>query len=160
MAGTYEERFRSKIDKGPGCWEWQAGRDDKDYGRFCLDGKSVLAHRLSYELDVEPIPEDLCVLHRCDNPGCVNPEHLFLGTQQDNIQDMIDKGRKVWRKPPTTRGEDSPVAKLVESQVHEIRSLFAEGWGRKDIGDAYGIAEPSVTRIGTRKSWAHVAEAI
>jgi len=75
------------------CWEWSAGKFKQGYGAFGIDKKMVNTHRVAYELFVGPIPEGLCVLHTCDNPSCVNPNHLFLGTQKDNIQDMVKKGR-------------------------------------------------------------------
>lgn len=89
------ERFEAKFYVTPGCWIWTKGRYHDGYGQFAVSAheRSVRAHRVSYELYVGPIPEDLHVLHRCDVRACVNPEHLFLGTRVDNMQDMIQKGR-------------------------------------------------------------------
>ena len=94
------ERFQGKfiVNKKNGCWEWQAARNKKGYGLIGdengRDGRTLLAHRVSYELFVGPIPSGLLVMHKCDNPRCVNPEHLKVGTAQENSNDMVDKGRQ------------------------------------------------------------------
>jgi HNH endonuclease len=88
-----DERFWAKVKRGPGCWEWQGYRDRKGYGRIGGGKDSQLVHRLSWSLH-HGDPGELCVLHHCDNPPCVNPDHLFLGTIQDNNADMIAKGRR------------------------------------------------------------------
>lgn len=95
-----EERFweKVKVVDNDKCWEWLASRTLKGYGHFKIKGRTVRAHRYSYTLVKGPIPKDLWVLHKCDNPSCVNPNHLFLGTHGDNMKDMFDKGRDK-RKP-------------------------------------------------------------
>jgi hypothetical protein len=93
-------RFWSFVDVSDGCWEWTDGYKQKGYGRFTGTGVSVLAHRFSWELHRGPIPNGLYVCHKCDNPSCVRPDHLFLGTAADNVADMISKGRH--KKPPAT----------------------------------------------------------
>jgi hypothetical protein len=93
---TPERRFDQRFSKQPnGCWEWTAGRNEWNYGVFPIRGRNVYAHRFAYTRWVGPIPEGQKVLHRCDNPPCVNPAHLFLGTQQANVDDMYAKGRAV-----------------------------------------------------------------
>lgn len=91
--GSFEERFWSKVTRSDRCWEWQGPRDHDGYGFIKVMRCSRRAHRCSWELCVGPIPNNLFVLHRCDNPPCVNPAHLFLGTARDNALDMVGKGR-------------------------------------------------------------------
>jgi len=93
-----------KIDPGTGCWEWAGTRTDKGYGKLKIKGKYVRAHRLSYLLHYGEIASGLYVCHHCDNPGCVNPQHLFLGDAADNAADMVKKGRKP-RLPDGVRAE-------------------------------------------------------
>lgn len=87
------DRFWSKVKKSEGCWEWQATLSNKGYGQFRVDGKLALSHRFAYELAKGPILKGLHILHSCDNPACVNPDHLSVGTRADNMQDMTSKGR-------------------------------------------------------------------
>jgi hypothetical protein len=94
--GPAEERFWLRVQKSDGCWTWQGAKGDHGYGHFTADGGvDVSTHRYSYQLHHGEIPPGMVICHRCDNPVCVNPDHLFLGTQRDNVQDMIQKGRRV-----------------------------------------------------------------
>lgn len=114
-----EERFFDFCIPEPnsGCWLWIGGVASKGYGRFNIGNREqVQAHRFSWELHYGKIPDGLWALHRCDNPPCVNPEHLFLGTCRDNHQDMIQKGRKV-----TFVGEEGSNVRLTENQIEAIR---------------------------------------
>ncbi len=86
-------RFWAKVRVTPGCWEWTGAKTHFGYGKMMIAGKVVRAHRVSYELHVGAIPSELLIRHRCDNPACVNPDHLEPGTQADNIQDMMERGR-------------------------------------------------------------------
>ena len=95
---TLQERFWSKVKKGDGCWIWTGGRNHKGYGQIWTGVKHKMAHRIAWELAFTRPPDDLKVCHRCDNPPCVNPAHLFLGTIADNNRDMMAKGR--FRPPP------------------------------------------------------------
>jgi Mor family transcriptional regulator len=130
-------KFWSHVDQASeGCWEWHAARTRKGYGQGWI-GKRGLAHRLAWELTSGPIPDGLCVLHRCDNPPCVRPEHLFLGTQHENIADAVQKGRMASEKRR---------AKLTADAV---RCLRAEYRGESPYGLArrYGVAPPTIYAI-------------
>lgn len=105
------ERFWSKVRKSDGCWEWTASVNAKGYGRFGVTSRHIVAaHRFAYELVVGPIPDDQWVLHRCDNPRCVRPDHLFTGSPLDNSTDMVSKGRgsaqRAWATGKCKRGHD------------------------------------------------------
>jgi hypothetical protein len=148
------DRFWDKVEKIPGgCWVWTAGKIKRGYGRFRLNGKLVLAHRIAYQDLVGPIPEGLFVCHHCDNLSCVNPEHLFLGTVVDNVDDMMRKGRDV-----NPRGEQHGMAKLSENEVVEIRRRVAAGEYKSQtkLGKEFGVSNQLISRIASRGVWAHV----
>lgn len=180
--------FWKKVDKSPhpqGCWIWTANKNSKGYGLFTLGEKTVLAHRTCYEMENEAIPDGMFVCHKCDNPLCVNPEHLFLGTPKDNSQDMARKGRSAAQRYPETtffatsmdkikrrrgddhhsrqtpdvmaRGVQNGNAKLTEDQVRQIRSTYAAGGiGLKNLGAQFGISKKNVQDIVHRRIWRHV----
>lgn len=112
---TRVQRFWEKVQKTDGCWLWLAYKQPRGYGQFKHQGRMRLAHRFSWELTNGLIPEGECVLHTCDNPACVNPEHLFLGTQLDNSLDMYEKGRQA--PSPACAGETNGRAKLSATSV-------------------------------------------
>jgi hypothetical protein len=130
------------------CWNWQGNISIKGYG----DIKSTrrwLAHRLSYHLHFGPIPEGVFVCHRCDNPACVNPSHLFLGTCADNVRDCVDKGRN-------SRGELRPASKLTADKVREMRHLYGEGVPTTRLAEQFGVVASTVVRIVFRRAWKHI----
>lgn len=150
--------FHSRTDKSAGaseCWIWRAGRNKKGYGIMRWRKKMTLAHRIAYELAYGEIPQALQVLHNCpngDNPSCVNPAHLRLGTNADNVADRVRKGRS---KP--RRGEQHGRAKLNTEQVRNIRSLYAEGnLSQRQIGELYGVTQEQIGYIVNRKNWKDV----
>lgn len=155
QAGATEQRFWRKVDKGAhpkGCWEWRAARNPKGYGNFSLEGRrSINAHRFAYELSEGCSPGELCVCHYCDNPSCVNPAHLFLGTVQDNMQDMIQKGRN-----NPIHGEGHPSAKLNDSKVIEVRRLYAAGRSVRSLAKEYGLSWKAIGRIVKGTAWKHL----
>lgn len=156
--GTLEERFWPKVSIAGAdeCWEWQAARDDFGYGRF--GRRSLRAHRMSYAMAHGEIPDGLCVLHRCDNPPCVNPAHLFLGTRQDNAADM-NKKRRHWvysGKVVVPRGERHPKTTLTTRQVKAIRRRYANGETQVALAAKFGVTQQSVSDIVRRRVWTHV----
>lgn len=141
---------RSRTSSG-GCIEFQ-GAKTSGYGYVNLGGKNYLTHRLAWMLYKGEIPEGMHVCHHCDNPPCMNVDHLFLGTDADNVADKIAKGRMRWGTHPH-KGELSPTSKLTEIQAREI--LVAEG-RTKDISQRFGISRQVVYGIKSRRAWKHL----
>lgn len=151
--GTLVNRFWAKVRKGDGCWLWIASTAPTGYGRIQRGRRGegvVLAHRLSWELTYGPIPAGLFVCHHCDTRACVRPDHLFLGTDDDN---KVDKSRKgTW-----PCGSEVRQAKLNEAQVSEIRRRYAAGGIRQiDLAIAYGVADSLISCIINRVYWRHI----
>jgi hypothetical protein len=145
----WETRFWAKVQKGPGCWIWTAATDKRGYGM--LQGAPIRAvHRLAYLL-AYGAPGDHHVCHRCDNPPCVNPAHLFLGTDADNLADMAAKGRSAW-------GEKNHHAKLTRDEVQEIRAMSRRGVLQRDIAARFNISRATVGDIIRGRSWAQLPE--
>lgn len=145
---TTEDAFRQRFVAGPPdqCWEWQGSRDEHGYGYL----RSIRAHRLSFELHCGPIPDGMGVLHRCDNRACVNPAHLFLGTQEDNNLDMVSKGRHM-------HGERVPGHKLSSKDVPTIRRLYAAGGSSySSLSLLFGVSKSAIQDIVERKTWKQV----
>jgi hypothetical protein len=153
------QRFWARVRKADGdaCWEWQGTIDEKGYGRLSVGRKMPRAHRISYEINVGPIPVGLCICHRCDNRRCVRADHLFAGTVTDNNRDMGRKGRAKWtRHPELTRGSRNPQAKLTEGEVLAIRSLLESGERRGDLAASFGVSVQAIHHIAVRRRWRHV----
>lgn len=144
----------SRRDRATGCWEWQKGKNSKGYATIRVlrrpHGQS-LASRVSYSLFRDAIPAGIFVCHSCDNPMCVNPMHLFLGTQADNMADMKRKGRQ-----RSVVGEESKFAKLTEADVVEIRRRYRGGESPIVIGKDYGVTYNAVFLVATGRAWKHV----
>lgn len=165
---TALERFESKFIKGKinSCWIWTAGKFTNGYGQFCYNNHNTKAHRFAYLAYKGAIPNGLLVCHSCDNPLCVNPEHLFLGTNADNMQDRDNKGRgsrvgnKGWgqRCPELVpKGETHPQARLTEADVLDIRNRFAQGGITKaSLAVEFGVGRMQIARIISRERWGHV----
>ena len=139
-------RFWDKVDVqgSDKCWEWIAGGDKNGYGFFYLDGISYRANRISYTL-VNEDPGKLCVCHECDNPACVNPTHLWIGTQQDNVDDCTQKGRRA-----NLCGEEISTAKLTKKQVKEI---LGSTESQQILADRFGIAYQTVSKSQLGDRW-------
>lgn len=145
-------RFWAKVDRrGPDeCWLWIGAKKGHGYGRF----KHRRAHRVSFELHHRLLALGECVLHRCDVPSCCNPKHLWAGSQQENMADMLKKGRHGRGAP---RGEKHGVAKLTENQVLMIRARYANGGiTQKSLATEIGIDQTLVSMIVMRKIWRHI----
>lgn len=147
------ERFWSKTKRVGDCLEWQSSISNGGYGLFRMGPKKVSAHRLAYELTYGEIPEGMHICHRCDNPKCVEPEHLFAGTHSDNMRDMVTKGRHAVHDH---RGEKSSTAKLTEDDVHCIRQLYQEGSTKTQLAKEFGVTDVNIHYIVTGKSWKHI----
>jgi hypothetical protein len=143
--------FYDRVDKSGECWLWTGGHNGHGYGVLSVAGHTTTAHRASYELNVGPIPVGLCVCHHCDNPPCVRPDHLFLGTHRENLQDAAMKGRMA-------HSERSPRSKLTTEQVLDIRARYAAGgWGiGVKLAGEYGVTRQALAQIVHGATWRHV----
>jgi len=147
---TPRERFDAKVDKSTdGCWWWTGCTTRTGYGLFPFRGKLSGAHRVAYELSVGPIPDKKHVCHKCDNRNCMNPDHLFLGTHQDNMDDKCRKQRQV-------RGHDVSHSKLVAPQVAEIRRRYAKGGVTQALGREFGVTQVTVGDIVRNETWSTI----
>ena len=148
------ERFWDKVNKSDGCWTWTAASNEKGYGVIGAgNGRNVLAHRASWSLAFGPIPDRLKVLHRCDVPSCVRPDHLFLGTAADNTADMIAKGRM--RHSPR-RGESNYRARLTDERVRYIRQERTRGRTLASLAAEIGVHLSTIHYASNGKNWRHV----
>lgn len=161
---NYGRDFWDYVDRSPeGCWEWQAYRDPNGYGRVYAVKygfrPSSLAHRVAWALTHGELNDQDCVLHHCDNPPCVRPEHLFLGTKADNTADMMAKGRGTAGAQPfrsRTHGTRNAHAKLTEELVVEMRQRAQAGERYQVLAAEYGISESRANAIIIGNGWRHV----
>lgn len=149
--------FWARLPSGDGCWVWTGARQAKGYGRVWFRGRIWGTHRLAWFLTRGEIHAALQVCHRCDNPPCCNPAHLFLGTNEENVADMMRKGRfNVGSRP---RGADVHNARLTEADVLEIRRLHAVTGELTPLARRFRVTRQNIYRIVTGRSWRHVKEA-
>ena len=156
MRKTVKERLvaRSRITDS-GCWEWTGARYPTGYGAISCKGKSRYAHRVSYAEFVGPIPEGMFACHRCDNPICVNPAHLFLGTPAENMADKARKGRSM-------RGEKSSTAKLTKQQARLVKQFLRKnppvrgqhGGPCAFLARWFGVTQMAISQIHAGRNWA------
>lgn len=147
MKKTTEQRFWEKVDKSGDCWLWVAGRNSHGYGTFGVCGSSMLAHRVSWYLSNGTIPSGMYVCHKCDNTSCVNPSHLFLGTQKDNMGDCSRKGRV-----NRLLGERHPRTNLTEPMVKQMRELKGS-MSNRELGRKFGVSKSCARNIVNYKRW-------
>lgn len=149
---SISERFWERAGRrgDDECWEWTGHRQNDGYGDLHVSpDKHLVAHRIAYELANGAIPAGMLVCHRCDNPPCVNPAHLFLGTPAENMADRNLKGRHA-------HGERHGRTHLTASDIREIRRCAGQGEKQSDLGHRFGIHQTQVSRIVLRKHWAHI----
>ncbi len=156
---TPEARFWAKVQITDGCWEWQGfclpvtnHPELRGHGQIRIDGRVVLVHRYSYELHHGPIPDGLLICHSCDNPPCVRPDHLFIGTHADNTEDAYRKQRLV-------QGEQTCTAILTAVIVREIRArCVTRTESYAALGRVYGVNEATIRALVHRKTWRHLGD--
>lgn len=142
-----KDRFEAKVIKGEKCWIWNAHVNNKGYGVIHVDGKVTLAHRIAYQAKYGPIPVGFKILHECDNPRCVNPSHLRVGTQLENMKDMYKKGRAVL-------AEARSQSKLTWAMVKYIRERYKEGdISQRALAKDVGISQTIVCDVINNKRW-------
>jgi len=151
-AALTPEQFWARMTKGGAaeCWLWTSLRNKQGYGQIHFRGRWHRAHRLAWTLTHGPIPEGLWVLHRCDNPPCCNPAHLFLGNRVDNMQDASHKGRL-----STSRcaGEANGNVKLTREDVARVQQALGQGASQYDLAAAFGVTQSVISKINTGKHW-------
>lgn len=151
------DRFMSSVAMTDHCWNWTACHDGKGYGRISCNGRPEKAHRVSYFLFTGD-PGELFVCHTCDNPSCVNPLHLFLGTSSDNLADMGRKKRqRLQVQPELCRGGNNNQAKLTEQNVIDIKRRIASGESKQAIADRFHVRRCTIYSIAANKNWKHVS---
>jgi len=146
------DRFWAKVDRrGPNeCWEWKEYRDRDGYGAFNLGGRPYGSHRISLLLATGAIPDGMLACHKCHNPACVNPRHLYWGTPADNVRDMIEAGRERY-----LFGEDNPCSRLSWDEVRRIRDDYARGvLSQAKMGEEYGLSQRAISKVVRNETWA------
>lgn len=157
---TDAERFDRGLDKAGGprsCWPWVGARRGDGYGAFGVGGRQIGTHRFAWERAHGPIQNGLWVLHRCDNPLCCNPAHLFLGTPLDNNEDMVSKGRANWTGPRNpSRGVNHFRSVLHDRLVREMRAAHAAGTPAAEVADRFGVNRNTAKGVLKGRTWRHV----
>lgn len=141
--GTPQERFWRKVKKTKSCWLWIGNRNADGVARFFYNDRVECASRVSWLFKHGAIDEGLCILHKCDNPTCVRPSHLFIGTPKDNMIDAVKKGR-------------NPICKFTIAGVRRVRDRYKRGWSVQKLADHYGVAHQTISHIVRRVNWKHV----
>ena len=151
--------FRKKIEITESCWIWRGAINKSGYGNIRFKKKCLMSHRVSWMIYRGDPKDDICVCHKCDNRLCVNPDHLFLGTKQENSQDAIKKKRHVFFGFEKARGGIyNNTNKLTEDEVREIRKLKSNGMSGLKLAEMFNVANPTIYSICNWKIWKHVKE--
>lgn len=160
LSPALKARFWSYVTiENGGCWNWSAGTFGGRYGQFRLGKKKVKAHRVAWIISGKSIPNGLILCHHCDNPKCVNPQHMFVGTHKDNAQDRERKNRGSGNRFAKVGqpGESNPAAKLTVNDVRHIRNLHkSHGWTKKRIATHFGVSLSQIVNITLMRSWKNV----
>lgn len=147
--------FWAKVKKTEdGCWEWTGYRNPAGYGRLTLNRCPILCHRVSYVMHFGDFDDQMLVCHHCDNPACVRPEHLFLGTDKDNADDRDYKGR--WKSKNPAKGNRVWCAKLDDQKVVQIRELHADGISQRELARRFRVDRNAIRLVVKRIGWKHV----
>lgn len=159
IINRHSEKFLRYINKTNDCWIWTKGKFDGGYGAFCIyknnKKRRISAHRFSWLMYNGLIPDGLLVLHKCDNPPCVNPDHLFIGTTKDNMKDAKNKNRL--KGPTLAAGEKNGHAKLTNKKVLEIRSKYKNNnITQKKLALQYSVGKTAIWNIVNKKRWVHI----
>ena len=154
------EKFISNIAHGEnGCWEWKAGLFSNGYGQFRIGKKKYRAHRLMWSFIHGEIPDGRIICHRCDNPKCCRPSHLFIGTNRDNARDRDSKGRGARGKNPRKgrKGENNHQSKLNRYSVTVIREKWEQGeHTQRELAESFGVSKSQIANIVKKRSWRHI----
>lgn len=152
-ANKPEDIWKSVNKKGDdGCWEWVGYKNKDGYGRMKVDYKMYHVHRIVYELTYGPIPDGLLICHRCNNRSCCNPNHLYLGTQKDNMEQCVFEGRL-----KTSFGEKHGQSKLNEKDVKKIKELYnTKNYSQRCLGKLFNISHSEISRIINNQVWKHI----
>lgn len=145
-------RFWSKVDRKNKneCWNWESSKNENGYGKFCINYKLYKAHRVSYFIKYNKDPRNLLICHKCNNPSCVNPYHLFSGTHKENIEQAVSEGRS-----RIIKGSKNQLAKLQESEVIEIKKL--KGLINKhEVAKRFHVASATIYDIWADRTWSHI----
>lgn len=150
MRKTLKQIFEDKYIKlDNGCWQWTANISTNGYGQISRNKTTCRAHRIAYNLYIGEIPEGMVVCHKCDNKLCVNPDHLFIGTQEDNIRDCLNKDRNAY-------GSRNAKAKLKEDDIFSIKVRYKNGVTMQEIGNIFGVSKNTISQVINNKTWAKI----
>lgn len=151
-------RFWSYVEKSDDCWIWTGGSFGGRYGQFRIGKKKIRAHRFSWLLAGNEIPDGMILCHKCDNVKCVRPDHLFVGTHADNAKDREEKGRGAGNRFARIglKGTDNPASKINEAVVISIRRLKEKGYSLKAIAERHDLSKSQVSNILKNRNWTHV----